>query len=369
MKTRLEVSKIIFLDKKTIIRKKMFLKYLLSKPNSDIFKVDKNKRKIIVALAADYGNLGDVAITYAQTKFLKSYFPEYEIIDFPISRTFLDMKSLKKVCTPQDIITIVGGGNTGDMYDDIEYCRQFIIEQFPENKIISFPQTIDFSNTKFGEKALKKAISVYRSKNKNLILSAREKTSFKKYETYFSKNVLLFLPDIVLFLNEKLPKFQREDITLCLRSDGEKEMDQSLEQVLIDKLKEKYNVRYYDTHINKNNLSVEEREFELNKIWTAFKKSKLVITDRLHGMIFCAITKTPCIAIDNSNRKISGVYNAWLNNLGFIKMLEQFSIDMFENMVDELMDIDQVKINENNLASRFQQLVRVIESENKELIS
>ena len=83
--------------KKNIIRKKLFLKWLLSKPDDEYSQFDNDKQKIIVALAADYGNLGDVAITYAQTKFFKEQFPESEIIDFPISKTFTKMKSLKKV--------------------------------------------------------------------------------------------------------------------------------------------------------------------------------------------------------------------------------------------------------------------------------
>ena len=48
------------------------------------------------------------------------------------------LKSLKGSINSEDIITIVGGGNIGDMYDDIEYCRQFIIKQFPNNKIVIF---------------------------------------------------------------------------------------------------------------------------------------------------------------------------------------------------------------------------------------
>ena len=33
----------------------------------------------------------------------------------------------------------------------------------------------------------------------------------------------------------------------------------------------------------------------------------LVITDRLHAVIFCIITNTPCIAFDNATHKVSGV--------------------------------------------------------------
>jgi pyruvyl transferase EpsI len=347
---------ISILGRKSIIRYKLFIRYLLCSSSHGTYKAENDRKKIVVALAADYGNLGDVAITYAQTRYLKSQFPEYEVIDFPISKTFSEMKSLKKIITPRDIITIVGGGNTGDIYDDIEYCRQFIIQQFPLNKIISFPQTMDFSDTGVGRKALQKAVKVYR-KHRDLTLSAREEASLKKYKEYFLKNKVVFSPDIVLSLNEELPKYEREDITLCLRGDGEKRIDKAQESLLVKNLKKKYNIKYNDTHINKNNLSLEERELELNKIWTAFKKSKVVVTDRLHGMIFCAITKTPCIALDNSNHKISGVYNAWLKKVEFIKMIEEYDLSELETILEGLLDYDIDNASGVDLMEKFKLLI------------
>lgn len=43
----------------------------------------------------------------------------------------------------------------------------------------------------------------------------------------------------------------------------------------------------------------------INK-YIKFRECELVITDRIHGMIFAAITGTPCIAL--SNYKIKGTY-------------------------------------------------------------
>jgi len=344
------------------LRQKLFIKYLLSSNTGEYYNISNKQRKVIVALAADYGNLGDVAITYAQTKFLQMQFPNYEIIEFPISKTFTGIKSLKKICTPQDIITIVGGGNTGDMYDDIEYCRQFIIHQFPQNKIISFPQTVDFSDTKNGQEALQRAMKVY-NKHKNLILIAREKVSFERYKKYFKMNQSILLPDIVLNLNETSFKYKRQGITLCLRSDEEKKMNKSQGDLLIKLVKQKYKIKYYDTHINRDNLSIKEREIELNKIWTAFKQSKVVITDRLHGMIFCAITKTPCVVIDNSNHKISGVYNAWLKDVGYIKMMSIYDLDELQKSTDFLMDIHLEDYPDLDLSMAFQELVNAFKKD------
>lgn len=315
------------LDKKEIIKMKLYASFLISKKKIAVSNIDENKQKIVVALAADYGNLGDVAITYAQTSFLKKHFPNVEVIDFPISKTFSHMKSLKSIVQPNDIITIVGGGNTGDLYDDIEFCRQFIISQFPSNRIICFPQTIDFSETATGNNALQKAVKVY-GRHKNLSLSAREEKSFNEFKNKFINNRVVMAPDIVLSLDESDPTVSREGITFVLRSDSEKNMDEETQQKLINKISTNYDVRFQDTHIDKSKMSVNEREKELCNIWNQFKKSEVVITDRLHGMIFSAITNTPCIAIDNSNKKVSGVYNAWLKDFSTIEVVENIDIDI-----------------------------------------
>jgi len=48
----------------------------------NLIKFDKKKNKAFVLMAAQYGNLGDVAITIAQIEFLERLLPNYEI--YPI---------------------------------------------------------------------------------------------------------------------------------------------------------------------------------------------------------------------------------------------------------------------------------------------
>ena len=52
-----------------------------------------------------------------------------------------------------------------------------------------------------------------------------------------------------------------------------------------------------------------------------FCDAKLVITDRLHGMIFAAISETPCIVFSNYNHKVGGTYE-WIKQLPYIRYVE-----------------------------------------------
>lgn len=293
-----------------------------------------NKNKAYIFLAADYGNLGDIAITYAQTLFLKEHLPDHQIIEIPISKSLEGLWFVKRSINNNDLVTTVGGGNLGDMYDQIEFIRQLVVQFFPNNKIILFPQTFDFSNSPKGLRALKKAKKVY-SKHKNLFWLAREKVSYELMKKHFNKSKVILTPDIVLSLDKSKPEMQREGAIICLRNDKEKKLTEE-QSVYIQKWANSNfsSVSDYDTHINKNEMSVSERMGELNKIWNAFKTAELVITDRLHGMIFCQITQTPCLVFSNSNHKIEATYH-WIKNCENIILMNKFKEKEFLQIFQE----------------------------------
>ncbi|OSY88174.1 hypothetical protein WH52_09045 [Tenacibaculum holothuriorum] len=310
----------------------LFLKAFKKEISFSFLEQNTNK-KVFVFLAADYGNLGDVAITYAQTRFLKEVLNEYEVVDVPISKTLDGIYQIKKYISKDDIVTTVGGGNFGDLYEQIEFYRQLIVESFPNNKIISFPQTIDFSESKKGQKALRKAIKRY-GKHKDLTFVAREKVSYALMKKLLKNNVIL-TPDIVMSLDKILPKEERNGVVLCLRKDNEKLLKENEQNKLLEIVKNNFEVsKEYDTHIGRNNLTLEERNEELNKIWRNFKEAELVITDRLHGMIFCYITNTPCLVFPNNNHKVKGSLE-WIKDRSNIKLVEKFLEDEIENFISE----------------------------------
>ena len=75
----------------------------------------------------------------------------------------------------------------------------------------------------------------------------------------------------------------------------------------------------------------------MKEIWLAFALSKLVVTDRLHGMIFCVITGTPCLAIDSSNARVSRFYTAWLQDIGHVRLFPRYDPVEFSESAESLM--------------------------------
>ena len=85
---------------------------------------------------------------------------------------------------------------------------------------------------------------------------------------------------------------------------------------------EKADIEYTHTStvINKKVTPVNRKKEVFHKL-REFSNCSLVITDRLHAMIFSALMGTPCIAFDNVSKKVSGVYK-WIEKLDYIKCIE-----------------------------------------------
>lgn len=325
-----------------------------------LLSVSKSDLKVIVVLAADYGNLGDVAITKAQMTFIKDVLPDYKIVPIYANEFKGALLTLTKIVNSKDIITIIGGGNMGNLYETLEDYRRNIINLFPNNKIISFPQTIDFTSNKEGEVSLQKSIKFY-SSHSNLHIFARETQSFEKMKKNFRNNSVYLVPDIVLYLEQIKPQKNRNGVLLCLRNDIEQKISNDKKAKLLEALEVKYkDIRNYDTHIGDENYSKNIADKELDKIWNAFKEAKVVITDRLHGMIFCAITKTPCIVLPNSNHKIAGTYSDWLYNLDYIEFIEKYDEKLIIEIIDKLYRTDIKNSKSLDIKSKYDALTAVL---------
>ena len=155
-----------------------------------------------------------------------------------------------------------------------------------------------------------------------MLLIAREEKTYTDMKALFPYNDIILTPDIVMTLDYHLPRTVRDGILLCFRNDWEK----SISNEQIDKIQKQCgklskNVKLTDMRSKEGFVSIENRmEVFLNKI-EQFKHASLVITDRLHGMVFSAISGTPCIALSNYNHKVRETYK-WLKQLPYIKFCE-----------------------------------------------
>lgn len=313
--------------------------------NARDFTLPRSKRCFIF-LAADYGNIGDIAISTAQKQYLESVLPDYEIISIPISQTRFVLGSIKKQVRADDIITIIGGGNMGGIYPDIEELRQLVIKSFPSNRIVCFPQTLDWDGSAKSNRALKTIVKTY-TKHSDIHIFARESITFSKLKEIFRKhkNVSIGLvPDIVMSATaESLGAtdcLEPLSILRCLRDDKEVALS-TTQYAVIDKalVETSYNIKKTDTHAGGSQLGDAHCAKLLSDKLTQFRAAKLVITDRLHGMILCLLSGTPCLVLPNSNHKIRQTQLDWLRDHPRLVFLELEKINNISESINHLLSV------------------------------
>ncbi len=90
-----------------------------------------------------------------------------------------------------------------------------------------------------------------------------------------------------------------------------------------------------------------------------FSCAKLVITDRIHGMLFAALTGTPCIALNNVSGKVSGAYE-WIRHLDYIQFVEEQKLT--KETVNNLLKIQGGRYSNRELSGFYSLMKKEITS-------
>lgn len=304
------------------------------------------KKKVYIIGEAYNGNLGDQAINAVEYEIIKNIVrDQYEIIEILCNEFWQYYNWLHKNIKKDDVIFFTGGGSIGDIYIEAEEIRQNIIYKFKHNTIIIFPQTIYWGKSYISKKIQKMSQKIY-NRHRDLLICTREKYSYELAGKLYPQNERCLVPDLVLKYKpkKKISAYNRQGILLCLRNDEESIIDQKEKDIIYNFcVKNTKSVQYTDTFIPElmiSNLS-ERRKYIDSKI-NEFSRAKLIITDRLHGMILASISETPCIVISNYNYKIEGVYD-WIKNLSYIVFMPHFSLEVFEKVFHELIETKTVR--------------------------
>lgn len=293
----------------------------LFKKYNPIFKEHKkNPNMVFLIYTPIHENLGDHAIAIAEMTILDELGIGYTEItqaeihklkEFGLLRLFNNTK-----------VFINGGGNLGTLWFDVEEAFRSIMIAAPKADILIFPSTIYYEDTDFGRKEFENSKKIYNN-HKSLALYARENISYEIMKNAY-KNVKL-VPDMVFYLNKCEKNVARNGAVLCLRKDLERTIHEKDEIFIYKQIQQLFGDKITKTDMYAaHNIPIENRYKELTKKFEQFKNAKLVVTDRLHCMIFCVITGTPCIVVNSKSPKVKGCYE-WVKDFEYIKFADNLS--------------------------------------------
>ncbi|MCD7864674.1 MAG: polysaccharide pyruvyl transferase family protein [Clostridiales bacterium] len=320
--------------------------------------------KIFLIGTPIHSNLGDSAIVLAERLFLeKCGFDRDNIKEITVVEYDRYNELVLKYIRANNSCSCCwhGGGNMGDQWLSEEKFRRRAIEQLSGNKMFIFPQTLYYTNTNQGDAEKERSVSYY--DNDKMILAARDLMSYNTMIHLYPNACILAVPDIVLSMKAEdfgVETQVREHVLLCMRKDIECSIPDSLKND-IEKCLSEQGITYEMTDMYwEGNVSKEKRMECVTAKLEEFAKARLVITDRLHGMIFSAITATPCIVFDNNNHKVQGTYN-WISYLPYIKFAKTF--EDAKKYIGQLMEISNCKYDNEPLQPYYQKLRNVIRGE------
>jgi pyruvyl transferase EpsI len=280
-------------------------------------------------------NLGDGLQHYAIVKWFKYHYPHFEVKDIFY---FTAVDELKKIIKPDDVIVFQSSGAMGDVASFFEKWRLDVCEAFPSNRIIVFPQTVFFQK----QENMLKSKRVY-EKHRNLTIIARDYESFKLLKKFLPGCHLLIMPDFVLSLKGEFSVSAKKDKKkplLIFRDDFEtNKKGQGLVKKLIKDF-DSFNLIFPDTE---HSIDLEKRDF-VEKVFHHISSYDFVVTDRMHGMIFCAILEIPCICLPGKPEvkyhKNKAMYESWLSQVPYIKFWEN-NEDKLKEAIKNIFNYDK----------------------------
>lgn len=287
-----------------------------------------NKPKFYIIGTPEYGNLGDQALMLGEFEFIKKYFPEYTIITIPQRQLYI-VDKVKKYITKKDIIGLQAGGNIGTLYPGIHIAQEEAVYKLRDKNLIIFPQTFYYSNSKKGKEWLQKTYKVYK-KCSNLIVFVRDNSSFELLHKHMPGINVCLVPDMVLMLTNNKNTYNKDNIRykrvlVLLRHDNEQTLTWKEKDKIFTALDKNFSdILEADMHVYHDFESIEAAKSSVIEQLQKIRQSELVVTDRLHGMIFSFLTNTPCIVLKSKSPKILGVYQ-WIRDRKNICLINEIS--------------------------------------------
>lgn len=296
-------------------------------------------KKIILIGTSEHSNIGDAAITYGEYEFIRKYFKDYKLIEVSTYEFSDTLPYLENIINNDDLIFLQGGGNLGNKFKNEENVRRIIIENFPNNKIIILPQTIYFND----DKEFEISKEIY-NKHHNLTIFTRGHISLEIAKKNFFNAKCYESLDLALNLNFDYG-YNRNGIMCCLRDlNDESGLDKNKYEEILKIIKSVDNNYSFTNNLWTTNIKKIQRNYVVYEQLKNFARHKLVVTDRLHGLIFSLITNTPCIVISAFNHKLKEFTEMLKDNKSIIFIDK--NIDKLPESIDKFLNKKNIVKNE-----------------------
>ncbi|AMB97018.1 polysaccharide pyruvyl transferase family protein [Aerococcus urinaeequi] len=323
--------------------------------------LNSSKKKIIMFDIPEHGNIGDQCIALAQKEFVENNFKDFDYIEIPARLSEKMIPNVIQAMDSNSIVALHGGGNFGDLYPSHDQVRHSVIKAFKKNMIIQFPQSAYFSSEYVLDGKLASSQRCY-SNNYNFKILAREKKTYTLLQEYFPKNDTYLVPDIVFSMERKGFVGNRNGVVTLFRQDFEASLDSKIKTAVVELVNQSFDkVDNSDTHLGEGVIiKLNNRDEIVFSKLKEISNYELVLTDRLHGMIFAYLTNTPCIVFDNNNHKISQTYYTWLQDCQSIKLIENYDLENIKITINEVIN---KKSDNFHLKNEFTPLIDLVKVE------
>ena len=280
-------------------------------------------RRTILTDLPYHGNIGDILIWEGELTFLKDIgsYPIYQTSGSTFTFPVLD----------EDItICLHGGGNFGDLYRGAQDFRLSVVNAYPNNRIVIFPQSVWYSDK---ELVVKDAVEL--GKHPDLYICARDITGYEFMKQKFTNNNILLVPDMAFCIgdlsNNKI--LDKDDNALFIKR-LDKEYDNTISRIdmpyctrdwpAFEKKLTAIRIfvginhrlqRFGNKTIFKCTDWIMGKYFRQNLIAkgiSILSPYTKIYTTRLHALILGILLDKDIVVFDNSTKKLSDFVNSWL---------------------------------------------------------
>lgn len=272
----------------------------------------------------DYTNVGDSLIWLGSLKALELLGVEAPVY-VASQRNYRRDEMARAV--GDGVICIQGGGNLGDLWPAHQEFREQVIRDFPANRIIQLPQSVEFSSPQ----ALDRARRVFGA-HRDLTILVRTERSFARAEVFGVPTQLC--PDLGLAMGVlDRPLAPTHDAVLLARTDHEsqglpldilpawvKRVDWvgepgGLALTLMARLYQRPKLWRAVTGSSRHLLMRSAARRRLQYGVDLLASGRVVITDRLHGHVLAMLLGIPHCVMDSQFGKVRALWDTWTHEV------------------------------------------------------